>query len=287
MLIRLERVYFAYFPGTPFEIEVLRDINLVIDRGESVGIVGRTGCGKSTLVQHFNALLIPQQGEVWISGINTKVKGVNLKEIRKKVGLVFQYPEHQMFEETVFNEVSFGPRNMGVTGEALEETVRWAVTMVGLDYEEIKDRSPFELSGGQMRRIAIASILSMRPEVLILDEPTAGLDPQGKRSILLGLKELREREGLTLILVSHSMEDLVAICERILVMHDGQIVIDGKTREVFTRFSLEKYGIRPPVTVQTAFMLREKGLDIEPSLLTPYELAEAILKKVLEKEDVC
>ncbi len=286
MFIRLERVHFTYFPGTPFETKALRDVNLVIDKGESVGIVGRTGCGKSTLVQHFNALLLPQQGEVWVDGINTKTKGINLKNIRKKVGLVFQYPEHQMFEETVFNEVAFGPRNMGITGEALEETVRWAIAMVGLDYEEIKDRTPFELSGGQMRRVAIASILSMRPEVLVLDEPTAGLDPQGKRSILLNLKELRKKEGLTLVLVSHSMEDLVIVCERILVMHDGQIAIDGTTREVFTQFSLEEYGIKPPVTVQTAFMLRQKGFDVEPSLLTPHELAEAVLKKILEKKNV-
>ncbi|MCD6156721.1 MAG: energy-coupling factor transporter ATPase [Candidatus Atribacteria bacterium] len=286
MFIRLEQVYFTYFPGTPFETKALRGVNLVIDKGESVGIVGRTGCGKSTLVQHFNALLLPQQGEVWVDGINTKAKGINLKNIRKKVGLVFQYPEHQMFEETVFNEVAFGPRNMGITGEALEETVRWAIAVVGLDYEEIKDRTPFELSGGQMRRVAIASVLSMRPEVLVLDEPTAGLDPQGKRSILLKLKELRKKEGLTLVLVSHSMEDLVIVCERILVMHDGQIAIDGATREVFTQFSLEEYGIKPPVTVQTAFMLRQKGFDIEPSLLTPRELADAILKKILEKKDV-
>jgi len=286
MFIRLEHVYFTYFPDTPFETRVLRDINLVINRGESIGIVGRTGCGKSTLVQHFNALLLPQQGEVWVDGTNTKTRGVNLKEIRKKVGLVFQYPEHQMFEETVFKEVAFGPRNMGITGEALEETVRWAIAMVGLDYEEVKDRTPFELSGGQMRRVAIASILSMRPEVLVLDEPTAGLDPQGKKSILLKLKELREKEGLTLVLVSHSMEDLVIVCERILVMHDGQIVIDGAPREVFTQFSLEQYGIKPPITVQTAFMLRERGFNIEPSLLTPQELAEAILKEVLEKRNV-
>ncbi|HHF09082.1 MAG TPA: energy-coupling factor transporter ATPase [Candidatus Atribacteria bacterium] len=286
MFIHLEQVHFSYFPGTPFETKALRDVNLIIDKGESVGIVGRTGCGKSTLVQHFNALLLPQQGEVWVDGINTKTKGINLKNIRKKVGLVFQYPEHQMFEETVFNEVAFGPRNMGITGGALEETVRWAIAMVGLDYEEIKDRTPFELSGGQMRRVAIASILSMHPEVLVLDEPTAGLDPQGKRSILLKLKELRRKEGLTLVLVSHSMEDLVIVCERILVMHDGQIAIDGTTREVFTQFSLEGYGIKPPVTVQTAFMLRQKGFDVEPSLLTPHELAEAVLKKILEKKNV-
>lgn len=176
MFVSVENISFTYLPNTPFAVQALRGVSFSVERGESIAILGRTGCGKSTLVQHLNALLIPQEGRVVVDGVDTRMRGQVLKEIRRKVGLVFQYPEDQIFEETVFQEIAFAPRNMGIEGEELKERVRWAMEVVGLDYEDLKDKSPFELSGGQMRRVAIASILSMRPEVLVLDEPTAGLD---------------------------------------------------------------------------------------------------------------
>ena len=201
MFIKLENISFTYLPGTPLAVTALEDIDLEIERGESIGIVGRTGCGKSTLIQHFNALLIPQSGRVLVDGVDTGKKGAPLQEIRRKVGLVFQYPEDQFFEETVFKEVAFAPRNLGVEGKELEDKVKWSLEAVGLDFEAVKDKSPFELSGGQMRRVAIASILSMEPEALVLDEPTAGLDPEGKRIILGQLEKLQKERGLTLIIV--------------------------------------------------------------------------------------
>jgi energy-coupling factor transport system ATP-binding protein len=283
VFIRLENVYYSYFQHTPFEVQALKNVTLTIDRGESVGIIGRTGCGKSTLIQHFNALLFPTQGFVMIDGDKIQKKGSQLRGIRKKIGLVFQYPEHQIFEETVFDEVAFGPRNNGVGGEELEETVKWALESVGLDYQELHKKNPFELSGGQMRRVAIASILSMRPEALILDEPTAGLDPEGKRLILRKLKDLREENQTTLVFVSHSMDDLAMIAERIIVMDQGTIGLDGSVRHIFSQGKiLDQYGIKPPTTARIAELLRKKGFDIEEGILTAQELSEQIEEKILK-----
>lgn len=257
-----------------------------ITQGESIGIVGRTGCGKSTLVQHFNGLLIPEEGQVLVEGVDTRVKGEALKAIRRKVGLVFQYPEDQFFEENVFQEIAFAPKNMGVEGKELEERVRWAMEMVGLDFTTLRDKSPFELSGGQMRRVAIASILSMQPEVLVLDEPTAGLDPQGKRLILGKLRKLREEHALTLVIVSHSMEDLAQIVDRIVIMDRGKIAFDGPIRVAFSQGDFVKqFGIFPPVVAQVASLLRSRGFEINPGVLTPAELAEEIQVKILEKKE--
>ncbi len=282
MFISLENVTYIYLPHTPFELTALKNISLTIERGESVGIIGRTGCGKSTLIQHFNALLFPTVGKVWIDGEEIKKKSPHLREIRRKIGLVFQYPEHQIFEETVYAEVAFGPRNNGMTGSELEETVRWSLESVGLDYHFLKDKNPFELSGGQMRRIAIASILSMRPEALVLDEPTAGLDPEGKRMILQKLKYLREERGTTLILVSHNIDDLAHLSERIVVMDRGTIGMDGPIRDVFSQIEqLEKYGIKPPTTARIAELLMKKGYDIPRGVLTPEELSSEIKQKIL------
>lgn len=279
----MKDVSFRYFPGTPFEVEALSQISLSIEKGEIIGIIGRTGCGKSTLIQHMNALLIPESGWVRVSGIETGKKGPALREIRQRVGLVFQYPEHQIFEETVFSEVAFGPKNMGITESRLEETVRWSIESVGLDYSEIKDKSPFELSGGQMRRIAIAGVLAMRPEVLILDEPTAGLDPEGRKSILGKVVHLRREWGMTVIIVSHSMEDLALFAERILVMDSGQIKQDGSVRDIFSHpEKLDHFGLRPPVTTRTAFLLQARGLPISTGVLNPRELASEIIS-ALEK----
>jgi len=283
VFICLENVHFSYFQNTPFEVQALRDVTLTVERGESVGIIGRTGCGKSTLIQHFNALLFPTQGTVLIDGEKIPKKGLQLREIRRKIGLVFQYPEQQIFEETVFDEVAFGPRNNGMSGENLEKTVRWALESVGLDYQDLYKKNPFELSGGQMRRVAIASVLSMRPEALVLDEPTAGLDPEGKRLILKKLKNLREESGTTLVFVSHSMDDLALIAERIIVMDQGTIGLDGSVRQIFSQGeTLEKYGIKPPTTTRIAELLREKGFAIEKGILTAQELSEQIEKKILK-----
>ncbi len=285
-MITVENVSFSYLPGTPFEVQALRDISLVIGRGESIGIVGRTGCGKSTLVQHFNGLLLPEKGRVLVSGVDTRVKGIALQEIRRKVGLVFQYPEDQFFEERVFDEIAFAPRNMGVGGNELVKRVQRAMEMVGLSYEDLKDKSPFELSGGQMRRVAIASILSMSPEVLVLDEPTAGLDPQGKRLILEKLNELRMQHAVTLIIVSHSMEDLAKVAERIIIMDQGRIAFDGPIRKAFSQGEfIKQFGILPPAVSQVASLLRERGFAVSTEVLTPWELAEEIRRKVLEKRE--
>lgn len=274
----MKDVSFRYFPGSPFEVEVLRKVSLVIHKGESIGIIGRTGCGKSTLIQHMNALLLPESGVVLIDGKETGKKGPKLRQIRQQVGLVFQYPEHQIFEETVYAEVAFGPKNMGITGSELEETVHWAMDSVGLDYKSFKDKNPFELSGGQMRRVAIAGVLSMRPEVLILDEPTAGLDPEGRKSILEKVVSLRREWGMTVVIVSHSMEDLARFSERILVMDNGDIKLDGPVRETFSRHEeLEQYGVRPPVTTRTAILLRKRGFEVPTGILSSGELADEII----------
>jgi len=287
VFIKLEKVSFTYLPGTPLAIRALEDVDLELERGESIGIVGRTGCGKSTLIQHFNALLIPQSGRVLVDGVDTTGRGVPLQEIRRKVGLVFQYPEDQFFEETVFKEVAFAPRNLGVEGKALDDRVRWSLEAVGLNFETIKDKSPFELSGGQMRRVAIASILSMEPEALVLDEPTAGLDPEGKRIILNQLVELRKERGLTLIIVSHSMEDLARVAKRIIIMDKGKIKFDDDIRQVFSKVEwIKSLGIFPPVTAQVAWLLREKGFDVNLGVLTPQELAEEIQLKILERKKI-
>ncbi len=285
MFVELSDVHYIYVPNTPFEVHALRGITLSIEHGECIGIIGRTGCGKSTLIQHFNALLIPTRGTVVIDGIPTHRKGVSLKDIRRKVGLVFQYPEHQIFEETVFSEVAFGPRNLGIQDNELKNRVRWSLEAVGLDYEELHKVSPFELSGGQMRRVALASVLSMRPRLLVLDEPTAGLDPEGKRSILSRIKNFRKEWGMTVVIVSHSMEDLALIAERLLVMDKGRIELDGPTRQIFSLSrELESLGVRAPVTTRTAHLLSNHGFMFTEQPLNPRELAGEILRNLKLKE---
>lgn len=287
MLILVENISFTYLPGTPFAVQALRNVSLTIERGESVAILGRTGCGKSTLVQHLNGLLIPQEGRVVVDGVDTRVKGVALREIRRKVGLVFQYPEDQMFDETVFREIAFAPRNMGVEGEELEARVRWAMAAVGLDYDALKDKSPFELSGGQMRRVAIASILSMKPEVLVLDEPTAGLDPQGRTMLLERLWELRKQWGLTIVLVSHNVEDVARIAERVVVLEKGRVVFDGPVREFFAdEERMRRCGIVPSPLLCAAFLLKKRGFTIHPPLV-PFDFYLEVKEKVLTRKRPC
>lgn len=247
MDINFKNVSFIYGENTPFEKKALKNINLTIKKGEIVGIIGQTGSGKSTLIQHFNGLLKPTSGDVFIDNKNTKDKDFLKNPFRFKIGLVFQYPEYQLFEETIEKDIAFGPRNMKLGEEEIKNRVKEAMLSMGLDYEEKKDKSPFEISGGQKRRVAIAGVLAMKPEILILDEPTAGLDPRGRDELFSKIKNIYEKEKITVVLISHSMEDIAKIADRIIVMNDGQIYFDKKTKEAFSNVDdLKSVGLNVP-----------------------------------------
>ena len=283
MIMKIENLNFIYNPNTPFEKRALDNISLEIEQGEFIGLIGHTGSGKSTLVQHLNGLLKPTSGKIIIDGVNITEKEANLKEIRQKVGLVFQYPEHQLFEETIYKDIAFGPKNLGLNEEEVKARVKEAMELVGLDYEELKDRSPFELSGGQKRRVAIAGVLAMKPKILVLDEPTAGLDPRGRDEILGEIQQLYDKENMTIILVSHSMEDIAKLVNRILVMHRGKVVIDGKTRDVFKRANeLEGLGLGVPQITKFMMKLKERDNSIRDTILTVEEAKEEILEYFLQ-----
>jgi len=267
----------VYSPGTPWAITALKDVNLEIQNGEIIGLIGHTGSGKSTLIQHFNGLLKPSSGSIKVQGIDIASKGANLRILRQKVGLVFQYPEHQLFEETVIADVAFGPKNLGLADDYLKDRVEQALAAVGLDYEIVKERSPFELSGGQMRRVAIAGVLAMEPEVLILDEPTAGLDPKSRNELLGYLRLIHRERGITLIIVSHSMEEIAAMVNRIIVMDNGSIHAQGTPREIFSRGDeLRSIGLDVPPLANLMLELRRKGLDLPTDILTLEEARSAI-----------
>lgn len=278
--IIVEGLYHTYNPHTPLEVSALEDINLEIGDGEFVGIIGPTGSGKSTLIQHFNGLLLPTKGRVIVDGMEVGKKGANLREIRRRVGLVFQYPEHQLFEETVYKDVAFGPKNLGLDDEDVDFRVREAIKLVGLD-ESFLDRSPFELSGGQMRRVAMAGILAMDPGTLVLDEPTAGLDPRGRDAILGYIQGLHAKKGTTIILVSHNMEEIARLVERIYVMDRGRVVLMGSPREVFREEDLlRKIGLGIPHVAQLVRRLRAEGKPIRPDIVSLDEAEEEIVKMV-------
>ena len=286
MIINIKDLNFVYNPETPFERIALRDINLQIKQGEFIGLIGHTGSGKSTLVQHLNGLIRPTSGDIIIEDINISKKGVNLKSIRQKIGLVFQYPEYQLFEETVYKDIAFGPKNLGLTEDEIHSRVRSSMEIVGLDYEELKERSPFELSGGQKRRVAIAGVIAMKPKVLVLDEPTAGLDPRGRDEILREIHELFKKEGITIILVSHSMEDVAKLVDRILVMDNSEIVMDGLPREIFKRADeLEKIGLGIPQITSFMRAYKSKGNDISTDILTVAEAKDEIMRYLRSKKD--
>jgi len=279
MPIEIKGLYHTYQIGTPYEAHALKDINLTIQEGEFIGLIGHTGSGKSTLVQHLNGLLKPSKGEIYVDGVNISQKGVKLKEIRQKVGLVFQYPEHQLFEETVLKDVSFGPMNLGLTASEVEKRVKKALEAVNLNYQEIKDQSPFNLSGGQKRKVAIAGVLAMEPKYLVLDEPTAGLDPRGRDEILDQIKELHRKLKITIILVSHSMDDVARLADRLIVMHKGQVELVGKPREVFQKTEiLKSIGLGVPTVSVLMQNLKKKGLDVRTDVLTMEEAKEEIIK---------
>ncbi len=277
MSIQVRNIKHIYEKGMPTESVALDDISFDVDDGEFLGIIGHTGSGKSTLLQHLNGLLKPDEGTIIIGGADITAEGISMVEIRKRIGLVFQYPEYQLFEETVAKDVAFGPRNLGLSDEEIEERVKEAIELVGLDYDEIKDRSPFELSGGQKRRVAVAGVIAMRPEVLILDEPTAGLDPKAHRDMLAMIEEVHRRTGNITILVSHNMADIARLSDQILVIDSGHLVVSGTPKEVFSRTEeLEKVGLDlPPITILTE-NLRKRGMDIEKTILSVDEAAEQI-----------
>jgi len=268
MSITIENLNYIYMPGGPFEKQALKDVNLKINKGEFVGLIGHTGSGKSTLVQHLNGLLKPSSGKIYIDDIDITDKKVNMKEIRYKVGLVFQYPEHQLFEETVFKDIAFGPTNMNLPKEEIEKRVYEAANIVGLS-KNILQKSPFELSGGQKRRVAIAGVLAMKPEILVLDEPTAGLDPAGRDEILFQIKSLHTKYGMTVILVSHSMEDIAKLVDRIVVMYKGTVAMNDKPGEVFKHAEeLEKMGLSVPQITKVMNILNERGIHIRNDIFT-------------------
>ncbi len=286
MLIEIKNLTYVYGPNTPFEIKALDNINLEIEEGDFIGLIGHTGSGKSTLVQHLNGLMKPTSGDIFVDGVNIVKKDANLKLLRQKVGLVFQYPEHQLFEETVYKDIAFGPKNLGLDKDEIHIRIKEAMEAVGLDFEELKDRSPFELSGGQKRRVAIAGVIAMKPKVLILDEPTAGLDPHGRDEILGEVRDLFKNSGITIILVSHSMEDVAKMVKRILVMHNGKVVMDGPTREVFQRADeLEKIGLGIPQITDFMRKFKEKGNNVRDDILTVEEAKAEIMNYLRRKED--
>jgi len=278
MSIIVENLTHIYNPRSPFETTALKDISLSIEQGEFIGLIGHTGSGKSTLIQHLNGLLKASSGRIIINGLDITQKDVKMKAIRQKVGLVFQYPEHQLFEETTYKDVAFGPKNLGLSESEVEARVKEAIEWVGLNFEDLKDRSPFELSGGQRRRIAIAGVVAMKPEVLILDEPTAGLDPRGRDEILKQVKKLHQKYKMTVILVSHSMEDVAKLADKIIVMNNGTITLTGVPRDVFRYVDvLEEIGLGVPQITYLMKKLKEAGKPIKEDALTVEEAKKEIL----------
>ncbi len=279
MSIEVRHLTHCYSEGSALSTVALSDICMTIADGEFLGIIGHTGSGKSTLVQHLNGLLKPTAGQVLVDGEDLNGEHVNRRALRQRIGLVFQYPEYQLFEETVAKDIAFGPKNQGLPKEEISERVRYAMDCVHLDYEKYSERSPFELSGGQMRRVAIAGVLAMKPAVLILDEPTAGLDPRGRDRILTMLEELHRRENTTIVMVSHSMDDMARLATRLVVMAEGKILASGTPREIFAQEEMMvSAGLGVPEAARLCRALREKGLDLPADLYRPQELKEHLLR---------
>ena len=284
MSIRAENLNYIYGKGTAFEQYALKDINFEIQDGEFVGIIGHTGSGKSTLIQHLNGLIKATSGKIYFNGEDIYAPGYDLKKLRQKVGLVFQYPEHQLFEVDVLSDVCFGPKNQGLSVDEAKERAKEALHLVGLD-ESYYEKSPFELSGGQKRRVAIAGVLAMKPQVLVLDEPTAGLDPKGRDEILDRVAGLREDTKLTVVLVSHSMEDVAKYVSRLMVMNAGQKVFDGTPKEVFKHYKeLEKIGLSAPQITYIVQRLKSEGVPIDDEITTVPEAARAIANLIRQRK---
>lgn len=280
-LIKVEKLRHTYMKTTPFENVALRGVSMEVHDGEVVGIIGHTGAGKTTLVQHFNGLMLPQKGKVIIEGEDLSKKNVDIRTIRRKIGLIFQYAERQLFKDIVADDIAFGPKQYGLSKEEISDRVKWAMEMVELDFEKFKDRYTFSLSGGEMRRVAIAGILALRPKVLVLDESTTGLDPQGKNYIIKRIKNWHEKEGLTLVFVSPNMEDIVQLVDRIYVMSEGKIVMSGTTREIFSnKQTLLEYGLGIPQVTEVMHGLKESEKSVDTGVLTVDE-AEKEIRRIL------
>ncbi|MBQ4609141.1 MAG: energy-coupling factor transporter ATPase [Clostridia bacterium] len=279
MSIVIEHLNYIYMSGGPYETHALHDVNLTINDGEFIGLIGHTGSGKSTLVQHLNGLIMPTSGRVLVDGMDLADKATDRRAIRQRVGLVFQYPENQLFEETVEKDIAFGPKNLGLSAQEIDRRVKDAMRRVQLDYDKLHDRSVFELSGGQMRRVAIAGVLAMEPQVLVLDEPCAGLDPRGREEILALIRDLHRESGATIVMVSHSMDDVASLAERVIVMNHGEVVMDGVPRDVFScGEELRGMGLDVPQAVQLAGKLRARGFDIPEGIYLIEEIKAEIEK---------
>lgn len=282
MSIKVRNLTYIYDEGMPFENRAIDDISFDIEDNDFVGLIGHTGSGKSTLIQHLNGLLKPSSGSIYINNFEITQNDINLTEIRKRVGVVFQYPEYQLFEETIEKDIAFGPGNMGLDQEEITKRVKASMEAVGLDYEKYREKSPFELSGGQKRRVAIAGVIAMDPEVLILDEPTAGLDPGGREEIFELIKKLHRERNITVILSSHSMDDMAKLVKTLIVMNKGKIEFMGNPREVFNNNAhrLKEIGLDIPQVLELAIKLREKGFDIRQDIITPEEAKNEILRVI-------
>ena len=280
MSIKLSNIYHTYSKGTPFERLALNNVSLEIAKGEIVAIIGHTGSGKSTLVQHLNGLLKPDQGQATIDDIDITAKGAQAKAARQQVGMVFQYPEHQLFAETVFEDIAFGPRNKGVEEEAVAKQVREAMEFVGLDYDTFAQRSPFQLSGGQMRRVAIAGVEAMNPDYLVLDEPSAGLDPRSRNAVFKEIMSLHKSRGIAIVLVTHSMEEAVKYADRLLVINAGKVLFDGTPAEIFKEHAAElvEVGVDVPQVYKLADLLRQSGVALPENIKDDVSLVKAIKK---------
>ncbi len=280
MSINLTNVFYTYMTGTPFERQALNDVSVSIEKGEILAIIGHTGSGKSTLVQHLNGLLKPSSGKVTIDDIDISGRGGEAKKARQQVGMVFQYPEHQIFAETVYEDIAFGPRNRGFSAEEVDKQVHEAMAFVGLDFDTFAKRSPFQLSGGQMRRVAIAGVVAMNPDYLVLDEPSAGLDPRSRNAVFKEILALHKERGIAIVLVTHSMEEAAKYANRMLVINKGKILFDGKPAEIFSQHKdeLVAVGMDEPQVYKLSALLRSKGLNIAEGITDSAELVKNIKK---------
>ena len=286
MSIEIKNISFTYMKGTAFERKALNEVSLTIPEGKFIAIAGHTGSGKSTLVQQFNGLISPDEGSVLVDGIDINKKGEASLSARHRVGMVFQYPESQLFDETVYDDIAFGPKNLGIEGEALEQCIKKSMELVQLDFDKYKGKSPFQLSGGQMRRVAIAGVLAMNPKYLVLDEPTAGLDPRSREAILKKFDELNKKNGTTIILISHNMEDIARLADEVIVMDSGKVLATGAPEDIFMKDDiLEKAGLEVPAMVSLLKELREQGLDVDPVAFTMNKGIENIIEALKKKQN--
>lgn len=289
MAIRVENITYTYGRGTPYEKTALSGVDLTIEQGEFVGIIGHTGSGKSTLIQHLNGLIHPTEGRVLVDGVDLAGRGKEVMAKRHSVGMVFQYPEQQLFEETVAQDIAFGPKNLGCSEETVKERVKEAMDFVGLDYDTYAGRSPFRLSGGQMRRVAIAGVIAMKPDFLILDEPSAGLDPVGRREIFSQIRKWYEEGAFSVILVSHNMDDIARLATRLLVMSHGRCILDGRPMDLFLhhRKELEEAGVDVPPLTKTLLALKERGIPVPEEAVTCEEAADALYRTLGKEGAAC